>query len=855
MDLQATLAQLREALGEPGLQVSEPWLPFVGGSREIRVLKRPPLGRGQFGIVFAVIIRVAPGSYMPAAMKMAALLDDHVTEVLNGLAVDELLDAGVTPGLCYMLDAFAHSTLKPGSVKTPPDWDNCVWTYIDEFVFSVREEVARHYGPHAIFEAHVLDPQQPKKKGRARVSGGYTFGFVFTELVLARPSSSLSPSTAQELLSELYVQFDAIRGLGAVGLLHCDISSRNCLVGRQLVPRRQGLHCLLRGEASQALRQDLYGLSLLRFGVDCDRPLAFAHVSNSFEQAREDPAYMASYTSIATDCTPVLIDYGKMRRAELPANQDLEQTRQEIARRLQVKEMKDVPKYVISAASPPAYDYMGAYRGRPEALGSALPAHCFPTYPTTTETSRAPEQINPFVVASSPVQPFLVVHSELAEVCSMAIVAVERILGYAPFGNCFLVSDDGKMRPGSAALPLEMSTTRRKSVLKLGGFHPECVPVPGMAVPEGSGGNARWATFVNKELRARIEEYIRRTLARPEFAQASCTWLGFARRTESNEPSEPELFAGVAFTMAQRVQALGVPGARDVEGTFFAGLFQELRAENYNEQSGWLRVILEHTLRTRFQLSPVATGDLVEDLMACLSWDAAKRPPARRLLRNTAFRLLDVPLLSLVEQQGRDVQRLWSAEVPTAAVWPSRPRADGSGKLSLLAASEVPRRYEHAAPDGALPLPSERCKMGCRPVAAALEIFRRHGRVPGFLLKDHKSQPLLHPSDTRNVAIFNFNTGMLDYYDGKPYINFALRRPASVTQVGLNAAFKHDTTLGHYLQTLLHNVDEALIPDWLFDWTLTEEEEEEEEVMDEGTISREPLAKRPRLDTYSPLQQ
>lgn len=846
MELDNLLRQVRDALGEPALELSTPWVPFTGGDREIRVLRRPPLGRGQFGLVFAVIIRIAPGLYMPAAMKMAALLDDHVTETLNGLAVNELLDAGVSPGLCYTLDAFAHSTLKPGSARTPQDWDGCVWRYIDEFIFSVRDEVARHYGPHAILEAKVLDPRQPKK-GTARVSGGYTFGFIFTELVLVEPG--YAPSTAQDILASLYVQFDAIRGLSAVGLHHCDISYRNCLQGRQLVQRRQGLQCLLRSEASNALRRSLYGLNMLCFGVDNDLPLAFVHVSNSFEQAREGPAYMASYTSVPIERTPVLIDYGKMQRAEIPAGQEIEYVRREIARRLQVANASEVPRYVLSAGSSLAYDYMGAYRGRPEAPGSALPAISFLTYPTATETSRPPEQLNPFVLASSAVaQKFLVMHTELSDVFSIAIVGIHQILRFGPFEACYLVSDkeDGRMRSGLSALPVELGP-QRKPVLKLGKFHPLCSYLPPQACAEmpPTPSGARWAALVNETLCARLDAFVRRTMSLPQFAQASCPWLGFTRRNSElalSEPSEPGMLKGVTFTLAQRIQALGVPSARDVEGTFFAEFFRELRQEGHDEQSGWLRVALEHTLRGKYQLSSPHVGDLVDDLMACLHWDPAKRPPARRVLRNPAFRLLDQPLL-----EG-NFQRAWSSEVPTAVVWPSRLRNDGSGKLALFEASEVaPSTFETKAPDGALYLPSERCKMGCRPVASVLELLRRHGRLPGVLLKEHRNQLPVHPKDSQNVATYNFNTGLLDYYDGKPYTNFATRQPSSVTRPGLCAAFKHDTTLECYLETLM-NIEESLIPDWLLPpaegttpsscTTVTPTEEEEGE---------EPLTKRPRL--------
>lgn len=828
MELQALIERLRVAFGEPALQVSEPWRPFNGNQREIRVLRRPPLGRGQFGIVFATIIRVAPNRYLPAAMKMAALLDDHVAEVLNGLAVNELLDAGVTPGLCYMLDAFAHSTLKPGSVRTPPDWDECLWTHIDQFVFTVRDDVRRLYGVHAIHKEQV-NREQPRAS-TARVSGGYTFGFVFTELVFTSPVRS--PATARELLSELYVQFDAIRGLGAVGMHHCDISNRNCLVGHHLMPQRQGMRCLLRSDESEAIRVKLYGPTLLRFGVDYDQPLAMAHVSNSFEQAREGPSYMASYTSITTDRTPVLIDYGKMRRVDFPAGQDIEQTRKEIARRLEAKQ-EDIPRFVISATSPPAYDYMGAYRGQAEAIGSALPSLSFPSYPTTTETTRGPEQINPFVVPSSPTRPFLVVHSELTEVFSMATVAIERILGYAPFGGYYLVADkeSSKLRPGQAALPLEVSTKKRKSVLKLGTFHPEYMA---QRLDEVAPDGYHWAIFTNVELHGRLRQYVRAKLALPQFAQARCPWLGYTKRSldAPNEPSDPRMLERSTFTVMQRLHALGVPSAQEVEGTFFADFFEELRREGHNEQSGWLRTVVEHTLRTRFQLSPLHTSDMLECLTLCLSWDAAKRPPARRVLRNAAFGILNVPLLP-----GDGERRLWSAEVPTPVVWPSRPRVDGSGKLVLWAASEVPCTYSYVAPDGGLTPPSIRCQAGCRPVAAVLELFRQHGRVPGVLLKDHKTQQLLHPGDALNVAVFNFNTGLLDYYDSRPYINFGTRLPDSVTAMGLCAAFANTTSLHAYIETL-RLLDDTVIPDWILEPT-TEEEEEE---------TGGPPAKRPRLE-------
>lgn len=830
MELQALIQRLRVAFGEPMLQVSEPWCPFNGNQREIRVLRRPPLGRGQFGIVFAAIIRVAPGHYLPAAMKMAAILDDHVKEVLFGLAVDELLDAGVTPGLCYMLDAFAHSTLKPGSARTPPDWDDVLWTHIDQFVFSVRDDVKRLYGVHAIIKEQA-NRDQPKAS-TARVSGGYTFGFVFTELVITKPVHA--PATAKELLSELYVQFDAIRGLGAVNMLHCDISSRNCLVGHHLMPQRQGIRCLLRSSESEALRVSLYGPTILRFGMDCVDPLALAHVSNSFEQARENPSYMTSYTSIAIDRTPILIDYGKMRRAEIPAGQDIEQTRKEIARRFEAK-LEEIPRFVVSATSAPVYDYMGMFRGHPEAPGSALPALSFPSYPTTTETTRGPEQINPFVVPSSRERPFLVIHSELTEVFSMASVVIERILGYPPFGGFYFVADkeNSKLRPGHAALPIEVSTKKHKNVLKLGSFHPEYVHhrFEEEAAPVG----CHWATFTNSGLHDRVKEYVRAKLASPQFSRARCPWLGYAKRILDNpaEASDPRLLERSAFTMVQRLHALGVPSARDVEGTFFADFFDELRREGHNEQSGWLKILLEHSLRTRFQLNPLHLSDLLECLMLCLSWDASKRPPARRILRNAAFSILDAPLLP-----GASDRRLWSAEVPTPLLWPSQPHGDGSGKLVLLAASKVPYTRNHMASDGALAPPSTRCSINCRPVAAVREMFQEHGRVPGVLLKDHKTQQLLHPGDTLNVAVLNFNTGLLDYYDSRPYTNFALRLPASVTTLGLCAAFAGDTTLHAYLETL-QLLDDSIIPDWILD-PITEDDEEE------GT--GESPAKRPRLE-------
>lgn len=452
------------------------WEPFPTDAperkRRIRVFEMPPLGRGTFGILFAVAVEVPAENVhdwkvengddggddildpfvVLAAMKMTPILKDHSEELINGLAINDLVRSGCTPSVMRLIDGFCVTTLSStATCEMPPaEWKESLWRYFDRFVYTRQEDLIRLYGSTIMRPI----PDTEENKGRARLSGGATVGFLFTELstrfllelnTVRSGDSVISPEddlidsanqglhSGSDLITKTYLMIQSVDALNAgTGLLHMDLHGGNFIDVPSFLFRTN--LCFFETRRGSNMRTNYFGL----LGVERPNDERL-HLTSSGTPLVFRVSDLEDVRTVAvinkTRNLPALIDYGKTVR---PRFEEGMLSHDKLGEHLFGNEAflderlpAEMPLPLTLSHSKPAY-----------ASRNTTPATRIVSAPTTNLYTRPFEQLNPFIMpklqSTSDFHAdsyYVSFYTEASEVYSVAACVAQLILGYNPFGR------------------------------------------------------------------------------------------------------------------------------------------------------------------------------------------------------------------------------------------------------------------------------------------------------------------------------------------------------------------------------------------------------------------------------------
>lgn len=452
------------------------WEPFPNDAperkRRIRIFEMPPLGRGTFGILFAVAMEVPPEKVAEwkalhgddggddvldpwvvlAAMKMTPILKDHSEELINGLAINDIVRAGCTPNIIRLIDGFCVTTLSDrATCEMPPsEWKDSLWTPFDRFVFTRQDDLIRFYGENIMRPI----PDNEANRGRARLSGGATVGFLFTELsthFLLEMNTVRSDGTtilaeddmtdalnqglhsANDLVSKMFLTLQSVDALNAAGLLHMDIHDGNN-IDMPTTQFRTDM-CFFETRRGRELRYAALGRPGLERPDDVH--LHRLGPTNALQfRASDQEDNRSVFVIPKTRNLPTLIDFGKVSRPRfdegVATHDKLAEYLFGVDAMLDERLPTELPLVSTFSHSKPAY----------ASRGGVAPAVRIIAAPTTNLYTRPFEQLNPFVIPKlrgtsdfAADSHYVAFHSEASEVFSVAACVAKHILGYAPFGR------------------------------------------------------------------------------------------------------------------------------------------------------------------------------------------------------------------------------------------------------------------------------------------------------------------------------------------------------------------------------------------------------------------------------------
>jgi len=626
MELDEAIAYLREHArngeGDPNLRVmKEAWAPFSGMQqeffREIYLLDALPLGKGTFGLVFPVLVRFATmdgkSYYIPAAMKMAPLVRDHVIETVNSMAINDLVHAGMTPGVPIFIGSFCVCTALEDCRMPPVSWTD-LWKAFDNFVFVKRTEIRQAYGEEAVYSVD-------DKAETARVSRGYTVGFYFTELSPYGLSTQINPKkkpttktvlNGSKMLSDTYCLFQTLQAMQLGGYLHADISSTNILESgplksrpfRTFMPMYSTGNSISDHETFMGKTNEASDPNAVPYAfIQCPDILTYMSLNPSTDQ--RDNAVVIRHPTI-----PYLIDFGAMLVARIPryslARDFIDAFDRCHANKLENLTVNDFPRFLLGSAKP---TYL-----HNQAHSWFLPLSTPITYPTTSLYSRAAEQLNPILVTRKNVPVCVVAHTELSDNYSMAAVLISKLVGFDIFGQTvplIIKSDLAADAPYVVGIPADqgfMVHTQSKgknNYYRLDGtfgtMARECPPTQQRTSADGydlrhstqhqplktsttmtpdgvteahcyysDSTRTRWCHLLppfdfktgknySNSLAVTVENYLKLRLPKVGWANQ---WFTFKDDKFTDASFELEVFAIVA-----RIEAMGVPGPEECQGT------------------------------------------------------------------------------------------------------------------------------------------------------------------------------------------------------------------------------------------------------------------------------------------------
>lgn len=813
------------------------WTPFPDESeadrRRIWLLLIPPLGHGSYGIVLTVAVEVTPRTpddakdprVVLAAMKMAALTRDHLDEAINGLGLNSLSDAGVTPSIARMIDAFAITSTAPitKSQMPPvaPDWNLHLWKHFDGFVYKHRETIQHELGSDAIRETNDIHKQ-------SRLNGGVTVGFYFTELstrflfelhaqrsvgIVIPPQDeifnqhSTGLTSPQKLVERLFVVLQLFDGLHAAGYLHRDIHKGNLI--ETTTSKFRTSHCALMTPAGRAQRE-----------------AAFRHSSDQVQQMLTQGyhryrASVAEYdtTTLTVDATtgePLLIDFGRVCRATY--HEGYFKSRDQLSQLLFGTETTD-EKIRNQTPVPVTFTQLGdrqpAYSGT-YGVDDVSPAVCILTAPTTNLYTRPFEQLNPWFfhgIKASYELPaaagYICFHSEYAEVNSIAATLAEIILDFPVFGDVIRTcvnkhsSEEIRQRSRGPRVNRELVTTLASDMRRYSLTHAYVTTLVEPCLPERS--HSEIAKRVNTSptdiqtknnphlnphlydpadndifnctINANIHDLLIYLFDKLKEGKRACRFFGYTPGDEDDRASV-ELRNAARAIMA-RISAVGIPdNLENLKDTilysFLVGLKTKRAADQISagtkRRDGWLYFTLHETLTRKWAIDKVYASELTRLLCDALSLDPSARPPLARILKCPIF----------VEMLGRHHQTpaagapnwnfLWSSFRPTPSIIPTHICEKPESQF-------LARHLDIVLPNlFAMPQTEQSRRYGelnwsltgVAPVIRLRCIEREVLVHSGIMMRLWCNSPLLFESEAAQLVYYNIHTGALDCYNGHP---------------------------------------------------------------------------------------
>jgi serine/threonine protein kinase len=313
----------------------------------------------------------------------------------------------------------------------------------------------------------------------------------------------------------------------------------------------------------------------------------------------------------------------------------------------------------------------------------------------------------------------------------------------------------------------------------------------------------------------------------------------------------------VAHALAVRIDAVGLPNELDgLRNTFFYDFFRDTsklwkirdHIAFYDEDAtrrqhrGWLYLALHETLTNKWGVEKVVATDLADCIVDGLSFDVADRPSLSRLMRCNLFvqtlavRVENRPSAAALAALGQAPEEwfttklLWSSLRPRMGTLPDDYLDAAKPPFNILA---LEQRFLDSSDtdDHLLDLSTARARERFTALhwtfsairnVARLRFFRfQHARLPGFLTRQQSQLMRLLPSESALAALYNFRTGLLDFFDGSVCVRYGKEKSAQVVEdlVDLpHLQFKSQMNMELYVrfaaEALQHHQES--LPSWPF---------------------------------------
>ncbi len=826
--LSELMAAMRaECMGREGsLDVYDAcWEPFTTlaesdpNFRRVHLCTSKPLGSGGFGFVVAAFISLPQLAidkgelcFTPVAMKTTCIPYHHVSETLMMLSLNDLVTAGLTPGINRLVDAFCTNDVHHECCSPPASW-TIFWDSLGLFVRRNATLIRQSTSPGAV-QGGTMAPHT-------------TLGFLFSELSLtslvappnvrtSSPSRLVPPgprgtTTGHRMLADVFQRIQIVAALHEVDVVHCDIHTGNFITHRTGAFRTAA--CRLGNATSDAVITRYFGKSATDRPDDGFRDAA----ASRYYAVPLDPMTHADRgrcIALGPDVPHVaLIDFGACIRCTVRRGTPMRHARQKVA------PLITLPTNIVSSEKFKYDPDELMRRFGVDGIADPTPAFTLIRRPTTFYVTRPPEQLNPNLRWSDT----YTIHSELSDVYSVAATAVAVILGYHPFGSRLVVNV--QRCTGSLGL-LARAESGGRTVRIQESVHP-----------------AMYGTFdTDYESRHRNDD-ADRLASREEgdrwFRPSTDTthtdvMVRYFERLRGVACSQAEVWTGtgqerrdMCASFMARVMAVGMPPKHMTADTLFAPVLDQVQTRGLTR--GWLYPTLLRVLSNHHRLAVPQAHDFCDLLVNALAWDPACRPSAQRLLQCTVFASLGI---DMGEHRLR-LQQLWSIETPRASTWPME-----KAPILMSPCHVVPLDRQIVA--GQPPTYSERAREGARPSARFKQRYLDHNQLPGLLSKRFARAQHICPHQAYLVYYFNMVMGALDMFDAAPLVRThkedGQRRCFRTEAREMRGQFRSRETLELHVEALIERSARHQIPAW---WQHRKRSRDEEPVT--------PSNKRPRL--------
>ena len=844
----------------------DPWEPLAvpishTEYRRIYAVEHGYLGAGNYGAVTLVVASVpwtlsVPASertaaglrYVLAALKTSIGTNSHLDEAVSAAAINEIIEAGVSPALVRVIDAFAIAMFDKALRPPPRAWCG-YWKHFDAFAEKIVP--APWLVPHE--HTVVLNKRRPHARSEDNPScvlrNGATLAFSFYEASTYtldtghRPTAVVSDVRLREspgarsandpgrvrynetthLLADLYQRVQAIHALHAACMVDCDIHTGNYIrfaaLDARLAPAT--VHQLTGGAQAVADRTRYLGV------LGRDRPALSSEGPLAFLLPLADTPH-ESYVKLPADAPRVaLVDYGAVKRCRVYGSMTLQQATVRLRRHREAK--TPLPTNLVSDN---AFHY-GDQTGRPVDTGAWVPPAIEITYPTTHGYTRAPEQMNPRAAI-----PHLVIHSTRTDVYSVCATLASVVLGFDIFRGTLPVRTIGDIH-ACEGIPVEAfreakptPAGHRGSTGTLAAYRMQGTPLCSTLrivsetkqdeLRRSSGTHHGSSLFAVADFEAPAKRIYDFVVA--YFHAHPAAHSHFLGKIAPREPIHGDDLRNQTRGICARIEATGLPTAEATRGTFFHDLFEQLRADTEHvvaNARGWLRGVLRYTLLRRYNVLAADVDAFLELLMDGLSWDPAQRPPIRAFLLSPLFRSLYCrfdesfrPGSAWSADWPRDTNRAHTTVTPVGT-----PVATTTA--SPLASDPLPYLHERVPfPQGVMSRVEPARVSGDRLCRATSMHVRRLNQFLVSRTRDaclylcERDAPRIHPEVSERLYFLNNVLGRLDAYRGTPRVNIAGKSYYEWRVPGLRLTFASESTLTKALAALQRC---SRLPGWILD--------------------------------------